>query len=444
VEKTPFPLWSAASVGETWDDTQRVSLRLDCHLVDDSGSFPKINDACAAGNPSLYILKIIFLLSSTPSDTVHPSFTRTHHELPLPSQKGDVWLPGDNVIAPPLSNRFPAYPATWYLFGEAKQLKRGPLSKTMLGRRLVGFRTESGQVAILDGFCSHLGADLGRGCVVGEHIRCPFHGWEYGADGACRHLPGQKQIPNFARQRSYPVVERHGFVYFFNGAEALFPLPFFFGEDPARFVPARPFSFIGACTWYMLAANGFDIEHFRCVHDRELIGEAHVDSPHPFARRMNYRARVTGNSLPDRLIRCFLGHEVQVTITSWAGPLFFITGTFARARSTIMLCSQPWTQDTTFVETIVFAPRVEGLLQPLLRPLSLWVRRWLSECFLADDVQRLGGIRYSPYSLVAADHELIAYFDWLVKLPQRVDAATTSSDNFSCVSPLRDLARTNL
>ena len=111
--------------------------------------------------------------------------------------------------APPLS-AFPAYPAAWYLFCHANDLDTGPLAKRILGRDLVAFRTASGKLALLDAHCSHLGANLGCGKVVGETIQCPFHHWQFGRSGVCEKIPTQSQIPTFARQQKFPICERHG------------------------------------------------------------------------------------------------------------------------------------------------------------------------------------------------------------------------------------------
>src|SRR5258708_26549771 len=114
----------------------------------------------------------------------------------------------------PAANAFPAFPASWYLFCESRRLRNGPLSQRVLGRQLVAFRTASGRVAVMDAHCAHLGADLGCGTVVGETIQCPFHAWRYGADGVCGFIPNAAEIPPFARLRTYPVEERHGYVFF--------------------------------------------------------------------------------------------------------------------------------------------------------------------------------------------------------------------------------------
>src|SRR5207248_8991087 len=140
-------------------------------------------------------------------------------------------------------------------------------------------------------------------------------------------------IPRFARQTVYPAVERHGLVFFFNGPEPLFPLPFFFDEDPAEFVAGRPFRFLAHCTWYMVGAHAFDLQHFASVHDRRLTTPLAVDCPAPYARRSRYSALVEGASIYDRLLRRFVGTTVDISITTWAGTFFCLTGSFQRARS---------------------------------------------------------------------------------------------------------------
>src|SRR5436305_5418037 len=142
----------------------------------------------------------------------------------LPAGEGSAMI----QTAPP-AEVFPEYPASWYLFGESRELRQGPVSRRILGRLLVAFRTGSGRLVVMDGECAHLGADLGFGEVVGETIRCPFHHWRYGCDGACVGVP-QGRPPAFARQRIYPVEERHGYRLLFKRRRALFP-PALFLDD---------------------------------------------------------------------------------------------------------------------------------------------------------------------------------------------------------------------
>src|SRR5262249_32850302 len=132
----------------------------------------------------------------------------------------------DRTRSLPEATEFSRYPATWYLFCRSSDVWRKPVSKTILDRQLVAFRTTSGKVAVLDARCAHLGANLGRGKVRGDTLECPFHHWRYGADGRCASTATMDCGSSAHRMRSYPVVERHGFVYFFFGPRPLFPLPF--------------------------------------------------------------------------------------------------------------------------------------------------------------------------------------------------------------------------
>jgi len=322
------------------------------------------------------------------------------------------------MVRAPDVDQFPDFPACWYLLCATRDLRVGPISRNLLGKRLAAYRGARGTVVVLDALCAHLGADLGNGQVVGDNIRCPFHHWEYAPGGRCTHIPAQAHIPSFARQASYPVVERHGFVFVFNGPQPLFPLPFFSDALPEDFLPGRPFRFVAQCSWFMLAANGFDEEHFRAVHDRTLLDPPEVDCPAPFARRVRYRASVTGNSIFDRLIRRFLGETVNVSITNWGGPFILVTGFFRKARSYIMIATTPLENQQTFVDVIVFSPRSRRRIGKLLTPFGLWTRRLFTRAFMQDDIDRLGGIRYNREGLLESDLLMIEFFQWLTNLPQ--------------------------
>lgn len=326
--------------------------------------------------------------------------------------------------APP-AEAFQRYPASWYLFSGSRALAEGPLTRRVFGRDLVAFRTASGRLALMEARCSHLGADLGRGRVVGESIQCPFHNWRYGADGRCLEIPCTHRIPSFARQRTFPVEERHGYVFFFNGREPLFPLPFFFDADPEQFVAGRTFSYLADTTWYMNAAHAFDTQHFSAVHDRELLAPPEVDCPAPFARRNRYRARVLGRTTLDRFLKIGAGRTVAISITTWGGTFVLVTGNFGRFASRFLVATSPLEDGTTLCEGIVFAPRSgNAAARAVLDPFSLWVRRLFTYGYLKDETRRLRGTRYQPLSLGPPDQDMIEFFHWVAALPQGAQQAT--------------------
>jgi hypothetical protein len=217
----------------------------------------------------------------------------------------------------------------------------------------------------------------------------------------------------------YPVVERHGLIFIFNGEEALFPLPFFFDASPEDYVAAKPVEFTADCTWYMVAAHGYDSQHFETVHSRRLHAPLVVDCPTPFARRSTYTADVLGNAYYDRLLRRLAGPTVRISITTWGGTIVLITGHFANATSQFMICLRPVEGVKTECQVIPFGRKAHNRVAHwLIQPLSLWVRRLFTGGYLIAETEALGSPRYNARSLVEADREMIEYFHWVANLPR--------------------------
>ncbi len=199
-------------------------------------------------------------------------------------------------------------------------------------------------------------------------------------------VPRAEQIPASTQLRVYPVLERHGFVFFFFGPSPLFPLPFFADCDPCNFVASQPFSFATDSPWFMLVGNGFDGQHFQAVHDRKLTTPPKVDCPAEFARRMRFEAEVVGTSVFDCLLKYFVGKVVRVSITSWGGPYVLVEGEFGRAHSRLLVTSQPVDESNTLSQVIVFARKSSSRL---FDQLNLRVRRRFTQAFLQYDIDKL-------------------------------------------------------
>lgn len=313
---------------------------------------------------------------------------------------------------------FALAPNSWYYLGHKSELHRRPLRLDLPnGQAFVGFRTASGRYGVLSARCCHMGTDLSRGCVVGERLACPLHGWEYGRDGRCEHIPIQPEIPAFARQLSYPVEERRGHLFFFNQPVARFPLPFFDGVSPDELEPARAFRLESDIPWYFVGANGFDVQHFLCAHDRVMRGEPVVDSPHEFAQRLTVRFAVAGHSLSDRLTRLFAGPEVTMTITVWCGTLVLVSARFRRTTSYGMMTVCPAPDQHTTARVVVWVRRSRHFLgRAWFDPLNAWIRSRFIHQFLSADIERMSGLRYNPHRLLPVDGPLAAHLDWLRKI----------------------------
>jgi nitrite reductase/ring-hydroxylating ferredoxin subunit len=308
----------------------------------------------------------------------------------------------------------PEWPASWYIICASRELGEKPLARRVFGRDLVAFRTPGGQVGVMLGRCVHMGASLAGGQVVGECLRCPFHHWEFDVAGRCRRIPAAADIPAFARQVAFPAVERHGGVFFFNGAEPAFPLPFFDDCAEADLAAAPPFTLVLDCPWYMVGANGVDVQHFRATHDRELVGPPTVRHIGRFAHQAVTQFRVAGRNWRDRLTRRVAGETVEMSVTDWAGTLFFVRATFRRTRTFGMVSLRPVEPGRTLIYVRVAVRRSRGPLgRSLWDPVNARVRRFFIRKFLEPDVARSAGTRYNPHRLIPADRCLADYFAWL-------------------------------
>lgn len=325
----------------------------------------------------------------------------------------------ETVLKPPIHIPVPAagrptIPASWYYALPLAQLRDGPASVRLLTDEFVAFQTESGRVVMLDGKCVHLGAQLAKGCVVGERIRCPFHEWEYGADGRCERIPASAEVPEFARQRSYPTAVLGGQVFFFNRPEACFDVPFFAGRTADELLPAKPFDFELEVPWYMVAANGFDLQHFRTAHDRTLLGEPEVSQPSDFSRRICCHFDVSGTGLRDRLTRAFSGPKVKMTVTSHCGTVIYVSAEFRRTTSYGMVAVTPVDEVRSRIRTIVWVRRSASAAgRMLFDPVDAGIRRSFIRAFVGADRDRSAGIRYTPETLIDADTVLADYLRWI-------------------------------
>ena len=163
----------------------------------------------------------------------------------------------------------------WYVAAHSGDIGNSPVTRRLLDRQLVLFRTESGRAVALEDRCIHRLLPLSRGRVVEEHLQCGYHGALFDADGHCVGVPGQSEIPPRAQVRSYPVRERHGFVWTWMGDDVLsqpaaLPCLFDYIED-ASWSILDGYLHIG-CSFLLVNDNLADISHTEFVHATTLGG----------------------------------------------------------------------------------------------------------------------------------------------------------------------------
>lgn len=214
----------------------------------------------------------------------------------------------------------------WYLIGSGRTLRTGRLRDVDVGaRRLVTYRDLEGCAHVVNHRCPHLGSDLALADVTAQGLRCNFHGWCWGNDGACAAAPGNATPPR-RRLRRYASTERWGFLWAWLGGEPAFELPDVPAHLPRRVVlaPHR----VNAHS-DVIFSNGFDLAHFGPSHGIEATTASLQAGPwtidHRIVGRLSRRASLRWVGLAGaELDFSFAQHGGGIVLVHVRKPLEFL------------------------------------------------------------------------------------------------------------------------
>lgn len=180
----------------------------------------------------------------------------------------------------------------WYVACTSDECADKPLGRTICNQKMVFYRKADGQVAALEDFCPHRGAPLSLGFVRDDQLVCGYHGLAMGCDGHTQSMPGQR-VRGFPCIRSYPLVERYGFVWVWPGATELADptlVPAFDWFDSPDWAYGGGLYHI-ACDYRLMIDNLMDLTHETYVH-ASSIGQKEIDEA-PVSTRTEGNSVVT-------------------------------------------------------------------------------------------------------------------------------------------------------
>jgi vanillate O-demethylase monooxygenase subunit len=157
----------------------------------------------------------------------------------------------------------------WYVAARDEEVTRGLQAVTILGERIVLYRTADGKPVALENACPHRKLPLSMGRLCGDQVECGYHGLVFDAFGRCTKVPGVERIPPGARVRSYPCHSRHGLVWIWMGepasakVEEIFPIEH---ENDAGWARDHGGSMTVDCNYLYVTDNLLDPSHVAWVH----------------------------------------------------------------------------------------------------------------------------------------------------------------------------------
>jgi phenylpropionate dioxygenase-like ring-hydroxylating dioxygenase large terminal subunit len=311
----------------------------------------------------------------------------------------------------------------WYFAATSAELKPGAqFRREILGEPVMLGRAANGEIFALRDICPHRAVPLSAGRQVDTEgaatIECPYHGWRFGADGQCKHMPslvpGQDYEPGRIRVRRFPTFEAHGAVFVFVAEDPRFndtpPLPPpNFGPLPARpkFVVERFFDaemdnavvglmdpahvpFVHNQWWWRPPSVGFKIKEKR-FEPREL-GWA-IAKHAPSSNSVMYRA-LFGRDVTTEIVFRLPGYRWEIVENA--------TG----SRFVTLTCLTPENAQRTRITQLTYWEKTP-LLNLALPIAPGMARKFLDQDGVMVDLQNTG-LKYQPRMLWIDDIDVQA------------------------------------
>ncbi len=105
----------------------------------------------------------------------------------------------------------------WYVVAFSDEIKRELKARTLLGKRVVFYRTEAGSPVVLEDRCPHRSFPLSESHLEGDTIVCGYHGFRYDSQGDLIEVPSQQVCPRGVGIHRYAAVERGPIVWVWMG-----------------------------------------------------------------------------------------------------------------------------------------------------------------------------------------------------------------------------------
>jgi len=161
----------------------------------------------------------------------------------------------------------------WWVAAHGSEIADRPVLRWVLETPIALYRKTNGDPVALHNRCPHRWAPLSMGEVAGDDLVCPYHGSQFAPNGSCVKVPTQNSAPSSLQVRSYPAIERYGFIWVWTGSAdladpELIPADLAFLSDPKWHTVWGYKSVNG--NYMQIKENVLDLTHFAFLHKKSL------------------------------------------------------------------------------------------------------------------------------------------------------------------------------
>jgi phenylpropionate dioxygenase-like ring-hydroxylating dioxygenase large terminal subunit len=158
----------------------------------------------------------------------------------------------------------------WYVAALSSEVNAtGLFSRTLLDTSVLIYRKADGTAVAMQDRCPHRFVPLSKGSRVGDEVVCKYHALRFDCEGKCTHNPhGNGHIPQAAKVKTYPLLEKYGFLWIWMGEQPADPalLPDYSPLDKGHengvaytYMPIK-------ANYELIVDNVMDLSHIDHVH----------------------------------------------------------------------------------------------------------------------------------------------------------------------------------
>lgn len=308
------------------------------------------------------------------------------------------------------------YPQSWYPICLSSEIKRGHVKLlTAFDQTYVVYRGYTGKVGVLERYCCHMGADLSKGQVVDDTLRCPLHHWQFNTSGICQNIPASIDIPKNAKITAFVVQENLGIIFIFLGKTALFDLPNSFFKQDLCF--SSPWIIPVTAPYFYVAANGFDTQHLFSVHNRKIIGDPDIVVRDAYNLSVTVSSEVLRSTWLDKLVWLLGVKRLDVHISCWGSSIIIVHN--QASHYYFMMSLLPVSRNNSKVFIVALAEHNNTFLSKLITAIKLPIQRIIGDKFIRADLPIISSMKLKLGTLLPnQDDGIVHYFRYLDKLPK--------------------------
>ena len=275
-----------------------------------------------------------------------------------------------------------------------------------LDGRIVVVRSSSGELSALSAYCPHMGADLAVGAVIEETLRCPFHHWRYSFGGQCVATAVGDPAPPAARLFRYPVQEKFGLIWVFNGEKPLYQLPDFPFPHSELVIRTLALPDTMPVDPWVLCCNTPDMQHIKALHSVQFD----MKDPHDDVEWTEYSMLYDFRGFHKN------GEAIDNRIGIFGTTLYYQSTVFANKWFGFMTPFAMPAPGHTRTYMIVAARRDMGSAQEIEQYLDFVEQ--LERGVVSEDEMIMRTVHFAPSHLTRSDRTLAKFLDYLRSYPR--------------------------